>query len=78
LLNRLSWNTYTFRDSGKQPAIPVMTMSSPVGSWTSVETGMACSYGRIYCKELFESAIKKQSECRIQKEKLLTVNFNFN
>jgi len=42
-LNRLSWNCYTFSDSGKQPAIPVMTMSSPVGSWTSVETGMACS-----------------------------------
>jgi len=50
LLNRLYWNWYTFSDSGKQPAIPVMTMSSPVRRRASVETGMSCSYGRFYCK----------------------------
>jgi len=49
LLNRLSWNWYTFSDSGKEPAIPVMTMSSPV-KWASLETDMFCSYGRFHCK----------------------------
>jgi len=50
LLNRLSWNWYTFSDSGKQPAIPVMTMSSSVGRQGSVEIGMSCCYSRFYCK----------------------------
>jgi hypothetical protein len=45
-----SWNWYTFSESGKQPAVPVMTMPSPVRRQALAERGMSCSYGRFYCK----------------------------